>query len=132
MGELDQWFEQSGELQQEIDFRRYQLANPYRETDENIGGGKGSLTADATERLVEIYEHDAYLQNLLKRQKACLYAKQRMDAEQLDLWQMRYASMNFYSWAEVAKKIPCSVGTIYRKRYALLSLFAQELGWLPK
>lgn len=129
---MDEIFEKSLSLQHEIDARRYELANPYREPDKNVGGGKGGLSGDATERLLEVYEHDRYLQNLIQRQDACLRAKQRMDPDQLDLWQMRYAQLNYYSWKELAEHIPCSVGTIYRKRYALLSILAQELGWLPK
>lgn len=119
-------------MNHDIAVRLVELDHPWQETDTNIGGGRSSVISRPQEQLILRHEKDRSLKYLLSLKEDCEHAIARMDDEQRRIYQLRYASTNNYDWQEIGEKLNYSTSQIYRKRYAILKLLAEERGMISK
>lgn len=130
LAELDEMFEDYQHVDDDISRREFQIRYPWRESDQNIGGGKSATTADGEQRLLEAIEADKRITYLRKLKTACATCVCQMDAAMLKVYKMRYQSPARYDWSELPEAMNYSRAWVYRRRYAILELLAKEWGLL--
>ncbi|GKQ42928.1 hypothetical protein RD055328_08510 [Companilactobacillus sp. RD055328] len=116
----------------EIDYliahRILELDHPWKEPEDNIGGGRSSIITKLQEQIVVRHDEDKQLQRLINLQKAGDRAIKRLDDEQLNIFKLKFKETNYYDWETIGELIHVSKPTIYRKRYKLLEILGKELG----
>lgn len=132
LSDLDECFARYQNIDMDIAVAKELALQSDTQPDENIGGGRSSTISTPEQRVVEQWEADNYLQELYRKRDACKRAIDRMDNEQLAIYLYRYTSGNYHDWDDVGKHVGYVHSAIYRKRYALLRLLAEELGEVPK
>jgi RinA family phage transcriptional activator len=108
------------------------IMHPWRPSDNNVGGGRSTGISKPEEEIAIKLDDDPQWQRLELREQHCKAAIERMDDEQYKIYKLRYRAGNYYDWNTVGKLLHYSHAQIYRKRYALLALLAQECGMLSK
>ena len=111
--------------------RETEIRLPWRESDQNIGGGRSATTADAAERTLEAVEADKRIIYLRRLKATCESAMSHFDNTLWELYKARYQSPSRPNWNEVVDRVPYSRSAVYRYRYCILELLAKEMGWLP-
>lgn len=136
---MDDLFRDYQTIDRAIAIRRDEINHPWRELDSNIGGGRSSRIAKPQEDMIVKYDEDIRLQYLYQLDRDCKRAINRFDEEQLEIYQLRYCADNYYDWDTIGdimsdrhkdKAYPHT--TIYRKRYLLLKILAEERGIVSK
>lgn len=127
---LDEKFIEYQSVDNDIAAREFQIRHPWKQTDENIGGGRAATTADGEQRLLETIEADKRITYLRRLKTACAAAVSRMDKSTLEVYKTRYCSPGKYDWSELPKIMHYERTWVYRRRYAILALLAKELGML--
>lgn len=110
--------------------REFELRNPYREPDHNVGGGKSATNADAEQRTLEAIESDpriVYLDGLIKAGDATVGA---LTQAQRDVYNCRYRSPTRVMWVDVPELVHLSRSRIYDYRYSILEGLAKRIGWI--
>ncbi|WP_291472184.1 transcriptional regulator [Companilactobacillus sp.] len=109
--------------------RVLELDHPWKQTDENIGGGRSSHISRPQEEIVIKRENDIRLQWLLKLQVAGDKAVEQFTDEQQRMYELKYLSNDYYDWEIVGDIMGCSHTSIYRKRYKFLELLGKQIGY---
>lgn len=130
LAELDEMFEKYQDIKHLMASREFELRYPWTPSDMNIGGGRSTLTADAQERTLEVIQSDPRMIYLNRLKTACERAVSKMNPEQLELYKQRYDKPCNYTWSDMTELTHYSRIQVYRKRYAILSLLAKEIGWM--
>lgn len=115
-------------IDHDIAVRLVELDHPWRDGDSNVGGGRSSIISKPQEEIVLRHEGDIRLQYLYRLKDDCERAIARFDDEQFKIYQLRYCADNYYDWDTVGHLIGYGHSAIYRKRYAILKILAQERG----
>lgn len=110
-----------------ISLRKAELA--VREVDENIGGGKSNVMANAVENAIVKELSDDKLQFLCRTQEAIEYTFKGLNDDARKIIQCRFFENNgLNSWQTVAEICGYSVASVYRIRYTTLEVFGNRLG----
>lgn len=123
--------------------REIELEWPYREfKDENVGGGRSSISIDKAQAVLEKKEKDNYLQRLYRLRKIkdqLLGNKEKqimgcMTEQQRKIYKLRFESDDYYDWLLVGELLEPKLKRtqIYKKRGKLLELLAKKEGILPE
>jgi hypothetical protein len=130
LASLDEDFQTYQHIKHDIAVRLVELDEPWRQSEENVGGGKSSFISRPQEEIVVRHDEDKSLQYLLNLEKNCKAAIKQMDDEQIMIYKLRYQSGNYYDWDTIGELLdpPVPHTPIYRKRYKLLELLAKEQG----
>ncbi|MFT8477715.1 MAG: transcriptional regulator [Liquorilactobacillus sp.] len=130
---LEADYEKIANIDKLISQREIELEWPYREfQDENVGGGRSTITSFKAQGLIEAKENDAYLQRLyrLKKIKEDLFLD--MTKQQKKIYELRWCTNDYYDWRMVGGLLepPLAQAQMYRKREKLLELLAKKEGIL--
>lgn len=129
---LDELFEDYQTIGHDIAVTCIEIDHPWVPSDQNIGGGRSSIISRPQEQIVERREKNKRLQYLLDLKDDCGRAIKRFDKEQRQIFDLRYCSSNYYDWDTVGNLIGYAHSQIYRKRYAMLWLLAEERGMVSR
>lgn len=127
----DYWIKYE-EYKKRMQFREWEIMNPHREQDENIGGGKSNRTSDTTfvkaAALVEDKKYNNF--KAIVDGIANLYAQ--LDDDQKKIVDMRYwdKESNCYEWEDIADELFMSRNKVLRKRNLLLDKTAEVTGFV--
>lgn len=103
-----------------------ELFNDYQHVDHDIDMTKFELLTSQKKTVQNrLNRHLLYLQQL---NKDCTNAINRFDQYQFKLYCLRYTKYNYYTWHDIATIVGYSRAQIYRQRYALLYILAEERG----
>jgi RinA family phage transcriptional activator len=130
LGRLDEMFEEYQCVDYQLAKREFEVRYPYREKDDNVGGGKSAMRADSEQKVIEALECDPRMIYLRHLKKVGDAACANMSDEQCKLYRARYKTQEYYDWKELTDVLNYDRSTIYRKRYRLLSILAKEVGWI--
>ncbi|MDA5386966.1 hypothetical protein [Loigolactobacillus backii] len=125
---LDDEYMRYSRINHDIAVRKLEIEHPWKPHDDNIGGGRSSVITRPQESLVLKYDQDKVINRLIQLQNEVDAAREHMDGEQLKIFEMRYAGTNYYDWNTIGQNMHYAHSAIYRKRYRLLELLAQEKG----
>lgn len=125
---LDDEYMRYTKINHDIAVRKLEIEHPWKPNDDNIGGGRSSVITRPQESLVLKYDQDRVINRLIQLQHEVDAAKRHMDAEQLKIFEMRYIGTNYYDWDTIGSLLHYAHTPIYRKRYKLLELLAEEKG----
>lgn len=125
---LDELFEDFQTVNHQIAEKTYEIDHPWTPSDQNIGGGRLSAISRPQEAILQRRESNKRLQYLISLRDDCNRAIARFDNEQRQIFDLRYCSSNYYDWDTVGNIIGYAHSQIYRKRYAMLWLLAEERG----
>lgn len=78
--------------------------------------------------IVEKWSDDLILRNMDIFKETVQKLIEEMDNEQKEIFSLHWLNNN-YSWEEVMFNINCSKSSIYRKRKAILKIYAKLKGW---
>lgn len=106
-----------------------ELDHPWKEPEDNVGGGRSSLITKPQEIIVVKRDEDKQLQRLLNLQKAGDKAVSKMSDIQLKIYQLRYKDSDYHDWDNIGDILGYSHSGIYKIRYKLLELLGKELGY---
>ncbi|NVO88930.1 hypothetical protein HWN39_10615 [Lactobacillus rhamnosus] len=129
---LDNEFQKYQHINHDTAVAILEIDNPWQPSDENIGGGRSTKISRPQQQMMEAREHSKRLQYLWELKADCERAIKRMDNEQLQIYHLRYQSTNYYDWDTVGDLMGYAHSAIYRKRYAMLHLLAEERGMVSK
>ncbi|KRN01468.1 hypothetical protein FD00_GL000646 [Liquorilactobacillus mali KCTC 3596 = DSM 20444] len=118
-----------------ISQREIELEWPYREfQDENVGGGRSTITSFKAQELIEKKEQDPYLQRLYRLRMIKDDLLIDMTKQQRQIYELRWCTDDYYDWLLVGELLEprLSKAQIYRKREKLLELLAKKEGILRK
>lgn len=113
----------------EIAIRKQELSE--KQSDTNIGGGKGNLPSSPVENIVIkeqcdpfILEHQKWRQVIREiYDEASDFEKEVMDIKY-------FGGQQYIPWKAVAEQVNCSQSKIYKVRYSILERFARKVGHL--
>lgn len=135
MAGLEADFMKISKVDKLIKRREFEVEWPFREfEDENVGGGRSSVTVNKAEKILEAKEKDNYLQRLYYLRNIRDAVLDVMTEQQKEIYKLRFCTNDYYDWLMVGEllKPQLSRAQIYRKREKLLELLAKEEGILPK
>lgn len=131
--ELDNEFENYQGI--DIEIAKIKAAIQYMgdtDPDENIGGGRGGRISKPQQTLIEKWDASPALQRLWRIQRECDAAVKRMTPDQKHIYELKFCGGDYHTWDEVGDLVGYAHTPIYRKRYAILSILAQENGMMLK
>lgn len=118
-------------LKRELRIREWELLHPYKEHDQNIGGGKANRISDQTgDRAVILVEDKAYnnLKNIISTIEGLF---PDLDEDQQTIVKMRYWDKDgCYEWGHIADALFMSVQRVLRKRNNIIDETAKRMGWI--
>ncbi|EJE97644.1 DUF722 domain-containing protein [Liquorilactobacillus mali] len=132
---LEADFEKIANIDKLISQREIELEWPYREfQDENVGGGRSTITSFKAQELIEKKEQDPYLQRLYRLRMIKDDLLIDMTKQQRQIYELRWCTDDYYDWLLVGELLEprLSKAQIYRKREKLLELLAKKEGILRK
>lgn len=98
----------SGELENQIAFRKFELRNEVSATDDNIGGGKlenvNSERSKVESKIIKI-DDDELLNDLLKRHSAVRNFLFECDLDLVNMLDYYYDKRKHYVWTKVARLV---------------------------
>jgi len=124
---LDDEYMRYSKIDHDIAVRKLELEHPWKPHDDNIGGGRSSVISRPQEGIILKYDADKVISRLMQLQCDVEAAKQRMDPEQEEIFNYRYGD-NYYDWDTIGVNMHYAHTPMYRKRYKLLALLAEEKG----
>lgn len=128
---LEDYWINLNEYKKQLQFREWELLNPYKETDTNIGGGRSNNTSDTTGHKAMILVEDTLYQNLKRIVSTIENMYENLDKDQKTIVDMRYRDKSeCYEWQHIADELYMSVQRVLRKRNALVDETARRLGWV--
>ncbi|MDN7145283.1 transcriptional regulator [Liquorilactobacillus mali] len=132
---LEADFEKIANIDKLINQREIELEWPYREyQDENVGGGRSTITSFKAQELIEKKEQDPYLQRLYRLKKIKEDLLLDMTKQQKQIYELRWCTDDYYDWLLVGELLEPKLKKtqIYKKREKLLELLAKKEGILRK
>jgi len=118
-------------LKKELKFKEWELLNPEREEDNNIGGGRSSKISDKTAQRAIILAEDKAYQNLKNIIETIESTYKELDEDQKKIVSMRYWDEDgCYEWQEIADELYISRNKALNKRNNLIDKTAKKLGWI--
>ncbi|QFQ74564.1 DUF722 domain-containing protein [Liquorilactobacillus mali] len=132
---LEADYEKIANIDKLISQREIELEWPYREfQDENVGGGRSTITSFKAQELIEKKEQDPYLQRLYRLRMIKDDLLIDMTKQQKQIYELRWCTDDYYDWLLVGELLEprLSKAQIYRKREKLLELLAKKEGILRK
>ncbi|EJF00410.1 transcriptional activator-phage associated protein [Liquorilactobacillus mali KCTC 3596 = DSM 20444] len=132
---LEADYEKIANIDKLISQREIELEWPYREfQDENVGGGRSTITSFKAQELIEKKEQDPYLQRLYRLRMIKDDLLIDMTKQQRQIYELRWCTDDYYDWLLVGELLEprLSKAQIYRKREKLLELLAKKEGILRK
>ncbi|MDC7953206.1 transcriptional regulator [Liquorilactobacillus mali] len=132
---LEADYEKIANIDKLINQREIELEWPYREyQDENVGGGRSTITSFKAQELIEKKEQDPYLQRLYRLRMIKDDLLIDMTKQQKQIYELRWCTDDYYDWLLVGELLEprLSKAQIYRKREKLLELLAKKEGILRK
>lgn len=116
-------------MDQYINSLREEIINPWRETDENIGGGKSNIISSTVEVKAIRLVNDKRLNRMREVKQAIETIYRESSIEEKDLLEIYYfKSPRTLTIDGVAQELSVSRRTVFRLRSRLLNRFADELG----
>ncbi|MCM1597553.1 transcriptional activator [Latilactobacillus phage TMW 1.1397 P1] len=125
---LEEDFEDYCQIDRLIAIRSLEIEHPWRESDGNIGGGRASTINKPQESITLKKDADKQLNRLLSLRRQGDNAINRMNDEQLNIFSIRFKSDGYYDWDTIGDLTHNPHSQIYRKRYKILELLANEQG----
>ncbi|MDV7758245.1 transcriptional regulator [Liquorilactobacillus mali] len=132
---LEADYEKIANIEKLVGRREFEIEFPYREfRDENVGGGRSSISEDKAQRIAEAKEEDPYLQRLYRLQGIKNELLPELTDQQMQIYKLRWCSNDYYDWLTIGELIkPVAKKTaIYKKREKLLEILAKKEGILRK
>ena len=123
-----EWYNYHHTLQ-EIARLREEIINPFREVDENIGGGKSNITGDPTGRIATRLATSKQIQHLEEVVNAIEKVYNALPNDYKNLVRVRYWSNKKMSWDEIADEIHVHRTTAMRWRNEIIQATIELLGW---
>ncbi|MFT9052083.1 transcriptional regulator [Liquorilactobacillus nagelii] len=130
---LEADFEKIANIDKLISRCEFEIEFPYREfRDENVGGGRSSISVDNAQRVAEAKEESAYLQRLYRLQRIKKELLPELTDQQMQIYKLRWCSNDYYDWLTIGELVKPVVKKtqIYKKREKLLELLAKKEGIL--
>lgn len=128
---IEDYFINYEENKKKLYYRELELLHPYREQDQNIGGGKSNRTSDTTMMKAAALAEDARYSHLKQVTTVVEEVYRELDDDQKTIVEMRYFDKDeCYEWADIADKLYMSVQRVLRKRNRIIDKTAKKLGWL--
>lgn len=109
--------------------RVLELDHPWKQHDDNVGGGRSSVISRPQEQIVLKHEDDLRLQWLLKLQDGGNRAVNQFNDEQQRIFDLKFVTSDYYDWDTIGEMLGYSRASIYRKRYKLLELLGKNIGY---
>ncbi|MHA3065631.1 hypothetical protein [Lacticaseibacillus saniviri] len=126
---LEQKFVEYQDVKTDIARREFEIKYAWQPTVEQVGG-RSSTISKPQEKLYEAYEADRRWNYLQQLKADCERAIARYDAEQVEMYKLRFGKYGYHDWDEIGEILHHSHSTIYRKRYAMLMVLAEESGMI--
>ena len=128
---LESYWRDLNQLKKELKFREWELLEPYREQDTNIGSGKintiGDTTAMKAMALTEDKKYNATKEIITTVED--IYAI--LDDDRKTIVQMRYwDKSNCYEWEDIADQLHMSRYRVLRLRNTIIDETARRLTWI--
>lgn len=128
---LESYWRNLTQLKKELKFREWELLEPYREQDTNIGGGKANTISDTTAIKAMLLAEDKKY-NITKEIITTvedIYAI--LDNDRKTIVQMRYwDKSNCYEWEDIADQLHMSRYRVLRLRNTIIDETARRLTWI--
>lgn len=128
---IEEYWVNINDYRKQLKFREWELLEPYREQDTNIGGGKANTISDTTANKAMILLQDERYQNDSKIVRAIEQTYASVDKDLQTIVDMRYWDKEgTYEWEDIADELYISRSKVLRKRNLLIDKTAERLGWL--
>lgn len=128
---IESYWRDIDHLRQRLKFREWELLEPYREQDTNVGGGKSNIPSDTTARKAMILVADVEYQNLKRIVTSVEGIYTQLDNDQKKIVQMRYwDKSDCFEWQEIADELFLSVSKTLRKRNTIIDETARRIGYV--
>lgn len=128
---IEEYWININDYRKQLKFREWELLEPYREQDTNIGGGKANTISDTTANKAMILLQDERYQNVSKIVRVIEQTYASVDKDLQAIVDMRYWDKEgTYEWEDIADKLYISRSKVLRKRNLLIDKTAERLGWL--
>ncbi|HEY9570034.1 MAG TPA: transcriptional regulator [Metalysinibacillus sp.] len=128
---LESYWRDLNQLKKELKFREWELLEPYREQDTNIGGGKANTISDTTaNKAILLAEDKKYnaTKEIISTVEG-IYAI--LDDDRKTIVQMRYWDKNnCYEWEDIADQLHMSRYRVLRLRNTIIDETARRLAWV--
>lgn len=126
---LEEIIRRSDDYPKEINLREQEIINPYRISDENIGGGRSDVIANQTERIATKLVTDRRLSNLQREYDAFRKTFDSCDDNVKEIITMAYIDKpRTKTWDGIAVRSGYSRAQCFRYRDAFILAMAEELG----
>lgn len=128
---IEEYWININDYRKQLKFREWELLEPYRDQDANVGGGKANTISDTTANRAMILLQDERYQNDSKIVRAIEQTYASADKDLQAIVKMRYWDKEgTYEWEDIAEELYISRSKVLRKRNLLIDKTAERLGWL--
>lgn len=127
---LESYWRDLNQLKKELKFREWELLEPYREQDTNIGGKANTISDTTAIKAMLLAEDKKY--NITKEIITTvedIYAI--LDNDRKTIVRMRYwDKSNCYEWEDIADQLHMSRYRVLRLRNTIIDETARRLTWI--
>lgn len=124
-----EWYNYHRTLQ-EIAKLREEIMNPFKEIDENVGGGKSNMTSSPTEQIATRLMTNKQLKYLMEITDAIEQVYNALPEEYQQLARAKYWNKEKdLQWDGIALKCNISRATAFRRRDEIIQATIKILGW---
>lgn len=124
---IDEWLKEYKNIERRITLRKFELQENNKR-DLNASIKQVNNISNTVESLVLKWDSDPKIKALEHFKNAVIETLKELDEEMKNIFVLRWQSNKRYTWDEIAEKHYISLASVYRRREAIASLFAENIG----